>query len=196
MAQTGSKRAIDVSVDAREFYRVLKMAKDFDSKFHKRLQKDLREAGQVAANAARDEVRKPPPPRLAKKQQTHFSGGRKVVDGDTVTRTKHDLREHITKGIKVRTNASERARRVGVFVVSEGSDKASKALKRHYDSEKGWRHPVFPPKGSSRDTWNWAPQVGRPYFSSVMEKHRPQVEEAVRKALAQAVDDITAAVHK
>ena len=34
-------------------------------------------------------------------------------------------------------------------------------------------------------------QHGRPYFGGVIEKHKPQIEASVRKALAEAVDNVT-----
>ena len=59
MAEVG-KRAIDLSVDAREFHRVMAMAKKFDHTFYLNLRRDLRKAAEVAAADVRKEVLKPP----------------------------------------------------------------------------------------------------------------------------------------
>ena len=173
------KRAVDISVDAREFHLVLKQAKAFDKKIYLNLRRDLRKAAEAAATDVRQDVKKAPRKAVA---ATRFRK-QKVVAGHTFKFSRHALREHIAKGVKVQISAAESARRVGVFIVSRGSDPASKALKRSWDRETGWRHPVF-------GTGAWAPQVGRPYFGSVIQKHAPQIETAVKKALADTVNQL------
>ncbi len=170
MAQPG-KRAVDLSVDAREFHLVLKQAKAFDKKIYLNLRRDLRKAATESVAEVKAEVVKPP--RVVKNAKA----------GAKVKFSRHELRAKIAKGVKVQIAASDKSKRVGVFIVSRGSDPASKALKRSWDRDGGWRHPVF-------GTGAWAPQVGRPYFGSVIQKHAPQIETAVKKALADTVNQL------
>ncbi len=186
------KRAIDLDVDAREFHRVLAMAKKFDRTFSTNLRRDLRAAAEVAAVDVRAEVRKPP--MVVKKRTlrkaTKVENGKGAlaapVDKKDTTHA-HHLRARIAAGVKVQIAASAGSRRVGVFIVSRGSDDDSKTLKRSWDREKGWRHPVWQ-KGNRKD--KWVTQYGRPYFGSQIEKHKPQIEAMVKKSLAQAVADV------
>ncbi len=181
------KRAIDLSVDAREFHRVLNMAKEFDKKVSQNLRRDLKAAAKVAQLDAKAEVRKPPLKEVTRTlKKTRFysrtqTGMEEVAHGK---RSPHHLRNRLAEGVKISLQASQR--RVGVFITSVGSDDASKALKKYWDSPKGWRHPIYPGK-KPRSEWTWTKQHGRPYFGSVIERHIPQVEVAVRKALADAV---------
>ena len=61
----------------------------------------------------------------------------KETDGRRRLNTKHrkHLRARIASGVKLSISASESSRRVGVFIVSRGSDPASKLLKRRWDQE-------------------------------------------------------------
>lgn len=196
MVQPG-KRAVDLSVDAREFHRVLAMAKQFDRTFYTNLRRDLRAAADIAAVDVRREVLKPSmvqKKRLLRKPTKVENTATGTLQAptnkkDTAAQQAHEhhLRARIAKGVKLQISASEKSRRVGVFIVSRGSDPASKALKRSWDREKGWRHPVWQ-KGNKKD--KWVTQYGRPYFGGVIQKHQPQIEAAVRKALSDAVDNV------
>ncbi len=202
MAAVG-KRAVDLNIDAREFHRVLKMAKQFDRTFSTNLRRDLRKAAELAAGDVRDEVLKPSlqeKKRLLRKSvkventktgtlEAVAKPSKKADEQAAAQYEKHmhHLRARIAKGVKVSISASENSRRVGVFIVSRGSDPASKALKRSWDREKGWRHPVWQ-KGNKKD--KWVTQLGRPYFGGVIQKKAPQIEVAVKKALDQAVADV------
>ena len=179
------------------------MAKKFDRTFYLNLRRDLRAAAEVAAVDVRKEVLKPPLQehkrvlRKTQKVENTKAGtlqevakpSRKADEQAKAQYEKHihHLRARIAKGVKLSISASESSRRVGVFVVSRGSDPASKALKRSWDREKGWRHPVWQ-KGNKKD--KWVTQLGRPYFGGVIQKHQPQIEAAVRKALADAVENV------
>lgn len=184
------KRPVDLSIDAREFHLVLKQAKEFDKKLYTNLRRDLRKAAEDAAVDVRREVLKPPR-QVVKTVRFRFFHGRKVVEGAKVNFGRHELRKKIAKGVKIQISASESSRRVGVFIVSRGSDPASKMLKRSWDREQGWRHPVFADAANQeRKEWTWVPQYGRPYFGSTISKRTPQIEAAVRKALTDTVNQL------
>lgn len=188
------KRAVDISVDAREFHRVMAMAKEFDRTYYLKLLAKLRKAGAEARLDSKAEVKKAPMKEVTRSVRRFGILSKKsttLQDSGKVGRS-HRLRLGISKGIKMQIAASERGRKVGVFIVSAGSDPASKALKRSYDQEKGWRHPNYPGK-KPREQWTWTQQHGRPgYFGNTLNKHRPQFEAAVKEALDQTVADVAA----
>jgi len=202
-----TKRAIDLSVDAHEFHRVLAMAKQFDRTFYTNLRRDLRNAAEAAAVDVRKEVLKPPlqkTKRILRKPKVTESAKAGTVQEVAKPRAKDEeqvraqfqkyqkhLRARIAKGVKVRIAASENGRQVGVFIDSKGSDPVSKMLKRSWDRDGGWRHPVFADAvNQTRKQWTWVPQYGRPYFGGVINRHKPQIEEAVRKALSDALENM------
>ncbi len=189
-----SKKAVDVSVDAKQFVRVLKQAKEFDKKLYTKLRRDLRKAGADAAEDVRAEVRKPPRRLVTKKRLGGILSKTTIEEGTKTKISRHDLREHIAKGVKISISASPSARRVGVFINSKGSDEASKLLKKQWDKPKGFRHPVFAHANTPRDKWVWTAQVGRPYFGSVISKKQPAIQRQVSEILDSTLKDVE--IHK
>ncbi|MDQ1247700.1 MAG: hypothetical protein QG597_2071 [Actinomycetota bacterium] len=160
------KRAVDLDVDAKQFYEVLTLARVFDKKLYTGLRRDLRKAGEGAAKSVRAEVVKEP--------------------GSAPVEFSRGLRANLASGIRVQIKASESSRQVGVFIASTGKSAASKQLKRSYDKPKGWRHPVWQ-RGADPV---WTTQKGRPYFGSVIAKQEPAIAKAVKVVLDRAVDSI------
>ena len=159
-------RAVDVSVDAKQFYEVVTQARLFDKKLYTGLRKELRAAGAEAVKDVKAEVVKEP-----LQGRVRFNRG---------------LRSNLAAGIKIQIKASESSRQVGVFIASTGKSAASKTLKRKYDNPKGWRHPVWQ-RGADPV---WVTQKGRPYFGSVISRKEPVVSAAVEAALDKAVNAI------
>ena len=163
------ERPIDVSVDAREFHRVMNMAKAFDKKLYSGLRRDLRKVGTDAAESSRAEVRKAPMREVTRtvSEGRFHKRTRSGLEESTRRRRsrRHALRAAIAQGIKVQISNSPSARRVGVFVVSKGSDPASKVLKRRWDQPKGWRHPVFPDRKSHATNGRGPVSMGDPATS-------------------------------
>lgn len=155
------QRAIDVSVDAREFHELAGKASRLAPEIKKQLRKELRAAAQKGAKKSKAEVMKPP-----------LSRGRGRSTG---------LRRGLAQGIKVQIAASTGSR-VGVFVKSTGAglDADRKQLVRRWDSDKPFRHPVF----GNRD--RWVTQRGRPYFRKILRGERSEIEKAVRDAMERA----------
>ena len=166
------KRAVDLDVDAKQFYEVLTQARLFDKKLYSGLRKQLRTAGNDAAKDVRAEVVKEP--------------------GSTPVQFHRGLRANLAGGIKVQIKASESARQVGVFIASTGKSPASKQLKRGYDKPGGWRHPVFQRSAGGPRTTVWVTQKGRPYFGSVIARKEAVISASVEAALDSAVDAIAA----
>ena len=102
-------RAVDLSVDAREFHLVLKQAKEFDRKIYLNLRRELRAAAAPAAADVRAEVMKPS---IRLSYRKHVYGAEALNElaspGERVS--KRRLREHIAKGVKVQIAASEKSR--------------------------------------------------------------------------------------
>lgn len=185
MAAVG-KRAVDVSVDAKQFYEVVTQARLFDKKMYTGLRKELRAAGADAVKDVKKEV--------------------KLAPASAPVQFHRGLRDNLAAGIKIQIKASESSRQVGVFIASTGKSPASKLLKRKYDNPKGWRHPVFQRgqsskklsefRGAEKEWGNlsgqvkWVTQKGRPYFGSVIAGKEPVVSAAVEAALDKAVNAI------
>lgn len=179
-------RAVDLSADAKQFYEVLTQARLFDKKLYTGLRKQLRTAGNDAAQDVRAEVVKDP--------------------GSAPVQFHRGLRDNLAAGIKIQIKASESSRQVGVFIASTGKSPASKLLKRKYDNPKGWRHPVFQRgqsskklsefRGAEKEWGNlsgqvkWVTQKGRPYFGSVIARKEAAIAASVEAALDHAVDTI------
>ena len=182
------KRAVDLDVDAKQFYEVLTQARLFDKKLYSGLRKNIRKAGEDTSKAMREEVKKAP--------------------GSAPVTTHRGLRTNLAAGIKVQIKATESARLVGAYIGSTGKSPASKLLKRAYDKPGGWRHPVFQKGQSAKGlkvarAWEkehkeksgkvaWTTQKGRPYFGSIGVKHEPEFKAAIEAALNSAVDTIAA----
>ena len=170
MAAVGN-RAVDLSADAKQFYEVLTQARLFDKKLYTGLRKQLRTAGNDAAQDVRAEVVKDP--------------------GSAPVQFHRGLRTNLAAGIRVQIKASESARQVGVFIASTGKSSAAKQLKRSYDKPGGWRHPVFQ-RGTAAGAQKtvWVTQKGRPYFGSVIARKEAAIAASVEAALDHAVDTI------
>lgn len=157
-------KAVDVSVDAADFARLLGRTSQLDPALKKALRKRVREAGVEAANASKDEVQKAP-----------LQRGKRPKD--------RGLRAGIARGIKVQIAASANSKRVGVVIKSSGSGlpEVQKKLVRRWNRSGGFRHPLFGDKD------HWYPQKGRPYWGSVLSKKQPELARKVRQAMDEAI---------
>lgn len=160
------QRAIDVSVEAREFHDLAGKASKLAPEIKKQLRKELRAAAQAGAKKAKAEVMKPP---------LHKGRGRAT-----------GLRRGMAQGIKVQIAAGT-GKRVGVFIRSTGAglDADRKQLVRKWDSDRPFRHPVF----GNRE--RWVTQYGRPYFRTILRADREQMKRHVREALERAKKTLT-----
>lgn len=162
-----SPRAVDVSVDAREFVDLVGKTSKLEPALRRQLRKRIREAGTEGAKASKAEVLKAP---------TTVSRHRMRDKG---------LRRQMAAGIRVQIAAGERSSRVGVIIKSTGPGLAGERRKliKRWDDPRGWRHPVF----GDRETW--VHQVGRPYFRKVLAEQKDQLAAKVRQALDEALAD-------
>ena len=153
---------LDVSIDARDFSRVVKGAAAFDKSLGNALRKRIREAAKPLAEHAKRNINGIP------SGQYHVG-----------------LRAAIAKGVAIRTDS--RASGGGVRIVV--SPRALKALDggKHAGVYKAmnqakFRHPSWGRRGAGQ----WHDQVGRPYFDGVDRQAREVATAAINKALIEA----------
>jgi hypothetical protein len=160
-------------VDGPDFARLLNALKEADKQAATRIRRELREVGKEAARSAQDKVREDPVP---------------DAPGSVGTR------EAIARGIKVQVRTGATAQGVRISASSANLPQERKRMMRLYNKEAGWRHPVFA-RTKSAGGWRgllgareavWVHQKGNPYFGSVIEKHRPQAEAALKRAMDEA----------
>lgn len=190
-----SSGPVRIEVDASEFAALLGKTSKVEAKLKAQLRKDIKTVAEKAALASRQEVSKPPLERGKHPQNRH-------------------LRQSIASNIKVQIAANS-ARGAGVVIKAgaSGLEGERKKLVRAYNSEKGWRHPVFArihvksrtgsvlkavgagstakdfekaQRARRRANATWVSQKGRPYFQKVIRQHADDVRKAVENALKAA----------
>lgn len=92
----------------------------------------------------------------------------------------HGLRASTARAIKSKVNYTGRKLGARVLVDPSAMPPSQRRLPRHLDNPRGWRHPVH----GHRD--RWVKQVGEPYFSGPIAKHR----EAVRREIKSDIDEV------
>jgi len=148
---------VTTHADTTEFKRLFDKSSQVDKKLMTALRRNIRVAGERAADASRREV---------------DSGGP----------SKTGLRMGIAAGIKVKVMTGARA---GVTIVASsaqmpaGKGSLVRAWEIGGGSAKGWRHPVF-----GKDVW--VTQKGHPYFAKTIFDRRNDVRAAVEKAMEEA----------
>jgi hypothetical protein len=146
----------DVRVDTTEFKRLFDKSSQVDKKLKTALRKNIRIAGEKAADAARIEV---------------DSGGG----------SKTGLRMGIAAGIKVKVMTGARA---GVTIVASSSamPAGKESLVRAWEGSKGWRHPVFGRWVEGQPNQHGHPYFAKPIFAQ-RDNVRKAVEDAMTEAL-------------
>ena len=159
MPNSGS--GITARADVSELKRLFDKSSQVDKKLMTALRRNIRVAGEKAADASRREV---------------DSGGA----------SKTGLRLAIAAGIKVKVMTGVRA---GVTIVASsaqmpaGKSSLVRAWEIGSGSAKGWRHPVF-----GQDVW--VTQTGHPYFAKTIYDQRDSVRAAVEAAMVEAADSL------
>lgn len=186
---------VRVTVDAAEFRRLMLEVKGFDAKMAASIRRNLRTAGEAAAGDVRSALGQAPP-----------SGGRRSVG----------VRAALAAGTKVVVGTKA----PGVKITTSGKalPPAHQPMLRLYNKAQ-WRHPVFASygkrsglkkaakasKGSLRSALRgldraladrdrrkavWVAQKGRPYFGTVIQARRDDMERAVLAAMDEAAEAI------
>jgi hypothetical protein len=153
--------SIKLEADTAEFKRLFDRSSVVDAKLRTTLRRNIRLAGERAADAVRIEVAD--------------------SAGETASATPHHtgLRLGIASGVKVQVMTGARA---GVTIVASSTQMPAgkESLVRAWESAKGWRHPVR----GNREVW--AQQVGHPYFRTRIGREQPMIRVAVESAMKEA----------
>ena len=137
-----------------------------------RLMNELKAADKKAASAIRKGIRIE-----AKKAADDVK--REVLAGPGGGRT--GVRAGIASGLAVRIDTGRNPRILRIAASSKNLPDERKPMLRLLNKE-SWRHPVFGDKDA------WVVQQGRPYFGTVLDKHR----EPLTRAMLRAMDDVHA----
>lgn len=158
--------------------KIRKMAKEAGPTVQREVNKGLREAGKIGAEAAKAAVTSSSPPKADQRGDVARLLRAKERFGNG--RGHSGLREGIAKGIRVALGGKQ-----GIRIVStdRGLPEGQKAMNRVYRL-RTFRHPVFGNKKA------WAQQHGSDYFYGPIEKTQPQMVENVSAALESAADKI------
>lgn len=194
-----------VRIDAPELKRLLIASRDFDRKLYGELRRGLRDAAEDALKDARATVQQPPPDKLG----AAIRGYRLVrVGGGSKLRIRHVITGFETRAGRVRSRGTRAAiaaamgvqianskREVGVTLRASQRKmpKGTGPMIKAYNTAR-FRHPVFGDPSRTRDQWGWAYQAGRPYFSTVINKHRKDMTAAVVDAMEMAAAALARAV--
>lgn len=194
-----------VRIDAPELGRLLRASRDFDRDLYVELRKSLRAAADGALKDARATVQQSPPAKLGAAQTglrlVRVGGGsklrlRRVIVGFEAREGRvrsRGTRAAIAKAMGVSISNSKR----GVQITLRASQRKMPAglgpMVKAYNSAR-FRHPVFGDPSRTRDQWGWAYQAGRPYFGSVIGKHKGEMSAAVVAAMDKAATALERAV--
>lgn len=169
MAEDG----VRVEVDPRQFAATLRAIKEFSPALATATRKRLRLAGADTVKAVQAEV---------------LAGGRTVtwrVGSKGKTKTGNiGLRAGIANGTKMAIVAGKTRQGVSIKTDSSRLGPGQAAMVKAWNKP-SFRHPVF-------DSGAWVSQAGRPYFGSVINKHKQDFADAVNAALADAVREMQA----
>lgn len=160
-------------LDPESLQKIIRMAKESPRIIKASVYKGLRTAAEPAAQAARDEVLGTVPGKLS--QGRTWTGKKRAV----AARSYHTgLRAGIAAGVKVGIRAGNDP---GVRITSgsTGLRPDQYRMNRTYN-QPTFKHPVFG-HGSAK-------QAGKEWFQKPIEKTKPQITEAVQKAMEEAAE--------
>ena len=191
--------AYKVEVNAEQFTQLLGKTSTLPRRLKTELRSKVKDA---AAAAAADSIRTVQEPPLERGKHPRNKGLRRAI----ASNIKVVLMANNAKGAGVKIKAS-----------AAGLEGDRKKLVRAYDRAGGWRHPVFARIHKASKTASvlkavghksearaltraqekrrragatWVHQKGRPYFASVINKHKDAVAKAVDTALKEALESL------
>jgi len=169
MVSIQQEQGISVRIDPQEWYRLKKDLDAVDKKLVTALRKRIKNAGNVAAQAVKDALSETPPK------------GAPDPDG---------FRAALKQATTVRVSFGASVAGVKIATASSGLPSGQKPLLAAYN-RKGFRHPLFADAATARATWNWYPQVGKPYFA---ESIRKVIDTKIQDEIMAALDDAVRAL--
>ena len=157
----------EIRVDAKDLLKVSKMAREFSPALKRELLKNLRAAGQVGADAAKESI-----------QQMPSSGG-----------DNRGLRNLIAAAVSVNTATTGKTASISIRVRRTAALEAIKAggLAKAINTG-NWSHPVF----GNRKVW--VKQTGVDFFEDKINAKKPEMLVLVKAAMDSAVAIVTKGV--
>lgn len=141
----------------------------------KTIQKELKKIVVEQQQAAKTMTVKDTKGRGAGRREAYHASKKKRA-----SRTGHGLRATTAGAIKSKVAYTGRKIGARIYVDPAALPQSQRKLPRYLNRPKGWRHPTW----AHRD--RWVQQVGEPYFTHPINRHR----DAVRRAVDAAVKDV------
>ena len=179
---------LTIDIEGDDFAVLYKQVRAFDVELGKSLRKQLTAEG----NKVRDDVRK-----------AALAIPSRSLGGNTAYRKKRgsaDGGASFRQGIAAATETKVSPSRPGYFSIRirvSGSKFKAKTgkpvtLPRYMEglSKKSWRHPVWVKRENLPGVRPWAAQSSHPFLLPTAMRHKAATQEAVKKALQEAVDTV------
>jgi hypothetical protein len=175
----GGAGAVEIKLEPESLRRIMRMAKEVDPVLKRSIYKELRTAGDVAAQAARDAVTGTLPAKADNRSTLQKALRHKVPTRATGNGA---LRAAIAKGVRVGLGAGANSKGIRITSSDRYLPDSQKAMNRVYRLQT-FRHPVFGGPG-------WANQRGKDWFYAPIKNQKPQFEAAVLAALHSAAEQL------
>lgn len=154
---------LSIRIDGPGFSTLLKSLKEADAEASKRVRRAIRASAKDAVADVRKAVLEPAPHR-ARRRKTYDVG----------------VRQGIAAGIGIRISTASKGGSVRIVAAPSKMPAGHAPMLKAYN-KKSFRHPVY------GDTAHWVNQSGRPFFGAVIYQHRLEIENAVTKAVQEAL---------
>jgi len=174
-AQGGGGLGVQVVLDPASLRKIMAMAKEVDPALKREIYKELRAAGDVAAQAARDAVTGALPAKADNRSRVQ-----KLLRHSISTKATGSgaLRAAIAQGVRVGLGSGKASKGIRITSSDRYLPESKKAMNRVYRL-RTFRHPVF---GGDR----WVSQHGKDWFYTPIRNKTPEFEKAVSAALDSA----------
>jgi hypothetical protein len=175
MPAQGGAAETQIVLDPESLRHIMHMAKQVEPVMKRTIYKELRAAGDVAAQAARDAVTGSLPAKADNRSTLQKALRRKGPAGST---SNGSLRAAIAKGVRVGLGSGSASKGIRITSSDRYLPDSKKAMNRVYRLSV-FRHPVF---GGDK----WVSQHGKDWFYTPIREKRPEFEKAVAAALDSA----------
>jgi hypothetical protein len=176
---SGQGSEVEIRLDGESLRKIQAMAKAAEPTLRREVNKTLRGAGDVAAQAARDAVLGALPPKAENRSKVARFLNRAATPAAATGNG--SLRAAIAAGVRVTVRSGKSA---GVRVLSTDAKlpDSKKAMNRVYRLQV-FRHPVF-----AED--RWVNQHGKDWFYTPVKSKKPEFEAAVLAAMQNAAETL------
>lgn len=180
--QGGGPLDTRMELDAASLRKIMAMAKQADPLLKREVYKELRTAGDVAAQAARDAVTGAAPSKADQRSKTQRVLRFKPKVSSAGKTGNGSLRAGIAKGVKVGLGSGKASKGIRITSTDRYLPDSKKAMNRVYRLQT-FRHPVFGGPG-------WANQHGKDWFYAPIQSKKSEFQTAVLAAMQSAADKL------